>query len=137
MLPERDKEAVDVDPVLLRQDVFEGGHGALRRSCVHVSPAVRNSVDVNIHANVWLVTRNTEDEMGAFGANTMERLQQPRVAWQRTAMVRDNTAGDVVNLRRFHVVKGAVRDRLLDHLWVELAYCGRSAGTGKQPMRAL
>jgi hypothetical protein len=29
MLSERDEKAIDVDPVLLRQHVFEGDHGAL------------------------------------------------------------------------------------------------------------
>jgi hypothetical protein len=40
MLPERDEEAIDVDPVLLRQDVFESDHGAFWRSCMHIPPAV-------------------------------------------------------------------------------------------------
>ena len=74
MLSERDEEAIDVDPVLLRQDVFESDHSALWRSCMHISPAVGDTMDMNIHANKWLVTCNAEHEVRAFRANTMERL---------------------------------------------------------------
>jgi hypothetical protein len=74
MLSERDEKAIDVDPVLLRQPVFERDHGALWRSGTHVSPAVGDTMHVNIHADIGLVARNAEHEMSAFGANTMERL---------------------------------------------------------------
>jgi len=137
MLPKWDEKAVDVDPVLLWQDVFKGSHGAFRRACVYVPPAVGDAMHMNVYANVGLIARNTEDKMGTFRADPVERLQQLRVARKDTAMVCDNTAGNVANLWRFHVVKSAISNCLMDRLWAELVHRSRRAGTGKQPVRTL
>ena len=73
MLAERDQEAVDFYPVAMRQDGFERRRRLYRRPRVNVTPAIGDTVNMDIHGNVRLTTCNAKHEVGTFRTNTVER----------------------------------------------------------------
>jgi hypothetical protein len=73
MLAERDQEAIDFYPVATRQDGFERRRRLYRRSRVNVTPAIGDTMNMDIHGNVGLATRNAEHEVGTFRTHTVER----------------------------------------------------------------
>ena len=73
MLAERDQEAIDFYPVATRQDGLERRRRLYRRPRVNVTPAIGDTVNMDIHGNVGLATRNAEHEVGTFRTNTVER----------------------------------------------------------------
>jgi hypothetical protein len=79
MLAERDQEAIDFYPVATRQDGLKRRRRLYRRSRVNVTPAIGDTVNMDIPGNVGLATRNAEHEVGTFRTNTVERLRLPTV----------------------------------------------------------
>jgi hypothetical protein len=69
MLAERDQEAIDFYPVATRQDGFERRCRLYRRPRVNITPAIGDPVNMGIHGNVGLATRNAEHEVGTFGTS--------------------------------------------------------------------
>ena len=51
MFPERHKQTIDVDPMLAWKFVFKSQHSFFGRGGFYVSPAIRYSMDVDIHAD--------------------------------------------------------------------------------------
>src|ERR1043166_7208831 len=73
MLAKRYQQTVDLYPVLLRQHGFESQHRAFRSALGDIAPAVGDAVDMDIDPNKRLLTRNTQDQVSAFGTDTAER----------------------------------------------------------------
>ncbi len=63
------EQAVDLHPILRWKFSFERRHGALRRSGVHVTPAVRHAVNVHVDANVRLTAGDAQHQIRTLGAN--------------------------------------------------------------------
>src|SRR6266571_7334405 len=75
VLAERDEEAVDLDPIAPRQRRLERAHRFFRCPCLDVAPAVGDAVDVDINGDPRLAAGDAEHQMGALGADAVEREQ--------------------------------------------------------------
>src|SRR5690349_19669393 len=75
MLSKWDKQTIDVDPIALGKFRFQLDHALLGCGCFDIAPAIGHAMDVNVHANEWLATGNSHDEMRALGTNTRKRTQ--------------------------------------------------------------
>src|SRR5215470_17795531 len=107
MLAKWHQQTVDLYPVLLRQHGLESQHRALRSALGHIAPAVGDAMDMDIDPNKRLLTRNAQDQVGAFGTDTTERAQELGVTRQYPAIGSYNLAGNRVYLRCFSLVEGA------------------------------
>jgi hypothetical protein len=136
MLAKRYQQTVDLHPVLLRQHSFESLHGAFRSALRDIAPPVGDAMDMDINPNKRLLTRNTQDQVSAFGTDTAERAQALGVTWQYAAMGSHNPARNRVYLWRFGLMEGAGVDSVINGFWGELADSMRRACQGKQPMGA-
>ena len=105
MFAERHKQAIDLYPILLRQFFNERLHSLLRRASLNVAPAVCNSMNVYVNADVGLAARDAKHKVGALGADALKRKQHVRVARQMAVMLFDYAASDFMNLSRFVLVK--------------------------------
>src|SRR5512133_1463629 len=74
MLPERDEQAVDLDPIALGKLRFERHHRLLRGGGGDISPAIGHTMDVDVYADERLTAGNPQDEMGALGPHTRKGL---------------------------------------------------------------
>src|SRR5947208_2674655 len=120
MLAKRYQQAVDLHPVRLRQHGFKGHHSAFRSTRGDIAPAVSDTMHVDIDTNTRLLTRNAQDQVGAFGTDTAERAHERGVTRQYPAMGRYHPAGNRVYLRRFGLVEGAGVDSGVNGCWGEL-----------------
>ena len=136
MLAKRYEQTVNLHPVLLWQYGFESQHRAFRSALGNIAPPVGDAMDVDIDPNRWLLTRNAQDQVSAFGTDTTERAQDLGITRQYPAMGSHNLARNRVYLRRFSLVEGAGVDSLVNGFWGELAHSERRACQGKQPMCA-
>ncbi len=136
MLTKRYEQTVNLHPVLLWQYGFESQHRAFRGALGNIAPPVGDAMDVDIDPNRWLLTRNAEDQVGAFGTDTAERAQDLGVTRQCPTMGRYNPARNRVYLRCFGLMEGAGVHSVVNGFWGELAHGERCACQGKQPMRA-
>ena len=75
MLAKRHQQTVDLHPMPLRQHSFESQHRAFRGTLGNIAPPVGDAMDMDIDPNRWLLTRNTQDQVSAFGTDATERAQ--------------------------------------------------------------
>src|SRR5205809_4354211 len=135
VLAERDEEAVDLNPVALRELRLERGHRLLRSPRLDVAPAVGDAVDVDIDADAELAAGDTEHQVGALGADAVEREQNVVVARQRAAVLGHHAAADLVDLPGFALAVHSGADRCFDLAGCEPADFSRGAGEREQPPR--
>src|SRR5262249_9426804 len=69
MLAKRHQQTVDLHPILPRQHSFESQHSAFRGALGDIAPPVGDAMDMDIDSNRWLLTRNTQDQVSAFGTD--------------------------------------------------------------------
>ena len=101
MLAKRDKQTINFYPIGTRQNGFERGSRFLRRRRVDISPAIRDTMHVDIHTDTWLITSDAEYEVCALRADTVEREENSRLAGQNTIILLDDPASDLVDRRAF------------------------------------
>src|SRR4051812_42166129 len=68
MLAEGDEQAIDLDPVPLREPGLERREGLLRCPGVDVAPAIGDAVHVDIDRDPRLATADRQHQIGALGA---------------------------------------------------------------------
>ena len=136
MFAKWNQEAVDLDPIWLREYGFERLHGAFWRESLHVSPAVGHTVNMYINTDRWLMAGNAQNQIGAFGTHATERAQQIGITGQRTAVYGGKMACYVMNLLGLGVVEGTRANGLVNGFRGELSHRRWRARFGKQPMGA-
>jgi hypothetical protein len=70
VLPKRNEQAIDLDPVAARQFGGQRGCRSFRGRGIDISPAIRDTMHVNIHRDTRLSAGNSEHEVRAFDPNT-------------------------------------------------------------------
>jgi hypothetical protein len=105
MFAERYKKPIDLYPILARQFFNERFHSLFRRASLNVAPAICDSMNVYVNADVRLTARDAKHKIGALGADAFERKQHIGVARQFAIVFFDYAAGDFMNLSRFVLMK--------------------------------
>ena len=80
MFAEGHEQPVDFNPVSTWQFCFEDSQGALRSRGGHITPAVRHTVDVDVHANEWLITGDAQRQVCTLRPYSGKREQNLPVA---------------------------------------------------------
>jgi hypothetical protein len=80
VLAERDEKSIYVYPVALGELFSEHGEGLVGAVRGDITPAVGDTMDVNVHADDFVAAGNTEGQVGAFGADTGEGDHQVTLA---------------------------------------------------------
>src|SRR5687767_14479443 len=75
MLAEGDEQPVDLDPIAARQFGFKGQQRFFRGRSLYITPTIGHTMNMNIHADEWLSTGNTQNQMCTLWADPGERAQ--------------------------------------------------------------
>src|SRR5215217_6402671 len=69
------EQTIDVDPMTFGKFRFELDHGLFGRGCLHIPPAIGHAMDMDIHTDEWILTRNSHHEVRTLGTNPRKRAQ--------------------------------------------------------------
>src|SRR5690242_21394877 len=114
MLPERNQQPVDLDPVLFRQLALEREHRLLRRRGGDVAPTVRNPPDVHVDTDARLAAGDAEREIRALRPDTLERRQHVEAARQLAAELFHRAVGDLAYLTSLPLVRRRLANQSVD-----------------------
>src|SRR5262245_26225673 len=107
MLAKRDQQAINFYPIGTRQNSFERDSRFFRRRRVDIAPAIRDTMHMDVHTDSRLITRDAEHKIRTLRADTVEREENSWIARENATMFLDDTACDLMDLRRFRLVKSA------------------------------
>jgi hypothetical protein len=74
-LPVADEDVVEFDPVGWGKSAAERSLGFLGRLRVDIPPAIRDSVDVRVHADAEFAEPRSDDQIRGFPSHAREREQ--------------------------------------------------------------
>jgi hypothetical protein len=135
VFPERNEQAVYIDPVPAGELFAQRLHGLFRRASLNVAPAISHAMHVYVNAYVWLTAGDSEHKVGALRAYAFERQERFFVARQRAVILVYDAAGDCVNLNRFTLMKRGRAYQIINLLRGEAADFFGRAGAREQPAR--
>jgi hypothetical protein len=126
------QQLVDLYPMGPRQRSLELLQRTLRRVGVDVSPAVGDSVDVDVHPDARLAARDPQHQIRAFRTDAAQRKQDRLVTGQCALPLIDCPSRDRVNLLGLSLVKGYLADQLVDRGSSECSDLGGRSRTLEQ-----
>src|SRR5688572_28052447 len=128
VLPERDEQTVDLDPVRPWELLHQRCHCPLGGRGSNVAPPVRDAVHVDVDADVGLPAGDPECEPRTLWPHAREGKQQRHIARQLASVVLLYAGGYGVDLARFRLVERAAPN--------EGVYSrGRQGGDGRRRAR--
>ncbi len=70
MFSKWDKQAINLYPIGTWKNAFEYDRRLFRRRCVHIPPAISDTVNMDIDTDARLIASDAEHEVGALRADT-------------------------------------------------------------------
>jgi len=64
-----DQESIDLDPIAAREFLTQRDHCLFRRGGLHITPAIRHAMDMNVDADKRFSAGNPQNKMGTLGTN--------------------------------------------------------------------
>src|SRR5438874_7184780 len=114
MFPEGDEQPVDLHPIIARQRLLKSRHRELRRFGLHVTPAVRDPVNVDVHPDLRLPAGDSEYQIRALRADTGQSRQDFKIARKLATKLAYRLLSDDKNLPRLRFMECAAVDQLVD-----------------------
>src|ERR1044071_6655420 len=116
VFPKWDEQTIDINPILFRKFRFQLDHALFLRGRLYISPAIRDAVNVNVHANERLATGNSHHKMRALWTDTRKRTQGFFIAGKLAIELIYNTLCQLVNLNRLALMKCRLPDQRIDFI---------------------
>ena len=133
VLAKGNQQAIDFNPIPLRQLGLQGSEGFFGRSGLDKAPAIGNAVNVNVHTDAGLLAGDAQHQIGALGTHSGKRSQGIEIAGQLTIVVGNQSVRDRQNLGGFGFVVGRGLNQSIDLLHAQLADLGWRSGNLQQP----
>src|SRR6266508_1203463 len=133
VLAEGDEQVVVADPVTSRQPRAQRHLGLLGRHGSHIAPAVRDPVDVDVHADAGLVIGLGHDQIGGLAPDALERQQVVDRVGHPAAEALEEIAGDLPDDTRLGAVETNGEDGALDLARREAQDAGRGVREREEP----
>lgn len=131
MLAKRHQYTIYLNPVLSRESGLKCRYGLFRGLSLNVTPAIGDTMNVNIHTDQRNATGNAQCEISTFRPDPSKREQDLPITGELTTIFRDCPLGDLIDLFGFAFGKGTRLDQLANLRDRQLANGLGCAGQGK------